>query len=177
MALTTLDIILLAPLLFGAWTGFKKGLLLEIVALASFILAIIGGIYLLDWAVDFIGEYIEGVDHLLPMIAFIIVFIGIVLLVNLIGQIVKKALDLTPLGIIDKLAGLILGVLKLGFFVSLLIWGASSLGFGLSAEFTEESILFPWIEPLAPNTVEFLMSIFPYGESVLEELSRYFQSE
>lgn len=177
MSLSTLDIILLVPLLLGAWTGFKKGLLLEIVALASFILAIIGGIYLLDWAVEFIGEFIQGVDHLLPMIAFIAVFIGIVLLVNLVGRIVKKALDLTPLGIIDKVAGLTLGVLKLAFFVSLLLWGADSLGFGLSAGFSEDSLLLPWIEPLAPNTVEFLMGVFPYGEEILRELPEYFKSE
>ena len=165
---------LLILLLIGGYQGFKKGLLLEVVALVSFALAIIGGIYLLDWAIGLIAEYIQGVDHLLPFIAFIALFIGIILLVNLIGKLVKKALDLTPLGLIDKIAGLCLGAFKVAFFLSLLMWGASSLAFSFSDEYTAGSVIYPYVEPMAPFTFELLMGIFPQGRTILEELPTYF---
>lgn len=166
--------VLLVVMLIGAYQGFKKGLLLEIVALVSFVLAIVGGIYLLDWAIGLIAGYIEGMDHLLPFLAFILLFVGIVLLVNLVGKIVKKALDLTPLSLIDKVAGLCLGVLKLAFFMSLLIWGAAALSFSLEESLTAGSLLYPIVEPMAPFTFELLMGVFPQGRVILEALPAYF---
>jgi len=174
LKLSSLDIIILVPLLIGAWQGYKKGLLLEIVALLSFVLAVLGGIYLLDWGIGFIAEFVQGLEAWLPLIAFILLFIGILLIVNLIGRIVKKAMDLTPLGLLDKLAGMLLGVFKLAFFLSLLVWGAASLEFSLEDSLTAPSLLYTYIEPLAPATFELLLGIFPYGSDILDELSGYF---
>ncbi len=45
-ALTTFDWFLLAPIAFGAFMGFRKGLLLEVVSFLALLIGVLGGLKL-----------------------------------------------------------------------------------------------------------------------------------
>jgi uncharacterized membrane protein required for colicin V production len=49
----TIDLLILFPLLIGAYHGYKRGLLLEIVAILAFVIAVVLGFKLLDYGLDF----------------------------------------------------------------------------------------------------------------------------
>ena len=54
MSINLLDIILLIPLLWFGYNGYKKGLIIEIASLAAFIL----GLYFAFYFSDFTAEYL-----------------------------------------------------------------------------------------------------------------------
>ena len=74
---------------------------MEIVAIVAFLLAILAGFKLMDYAEIAISHFVEINYQLLSVIAFVVVFILTVMVVNYIGKIVKNTLDLTPLGAVD----------------------------------------------------------------------------
>lgn len=160
--MNTIDIAIIVFLLIGAYTGFKRGLLMEVISLASFFIAIILGVKLLDWGIEFLATYIEGYEAILPIIAFGVIFITIILVLNLLGKALKKILDMTLLGSFDDLAGALLGILKWALLISIFIWIYESFGGGVKEETTSTSLLFDPISALAPGLFNTLSGLFPF---------------
>ncbi len=170
----TLDILLLIPLIFGAYLGYKKGLLLEIVSLVAFLLAIVGAFKLLDFGIELLKPYFEKWDTALPIIAFILLFIAILLIVNLAGKIVKKVLDMTLLGGLDNFAGAVLGLIKWAFGVSLILWLAESINISISAEMAEGTYIYPTLASFAPYLLDLFSAYLPFIQEVFDSLKSRF---
>jgi len=165
------------PLAFGAYNGFRKGFLLEIVAIIAFILAIIGGFKLLHLGMDFLDQYFNIRGDLLPYISFILIFIVIIIGINLLGRALKKVIDLTLLGAVDKLAGLLLSVLKWAFGLSVILWLTNTFGISLPDEWIEGAILYPLILPLAPKVVDLFSSFMPFAQDLFDLIKNMLQSD
>lgn len=165
----TLDIILLIPLIFGGVMGFKKGLLLELFGILAFVLAIIGGFKLMELGMSYLSDYLEGVDHLLPFISFLVIFIAIILLVNMLGKLVKKMVDMTLLGGVDKFAGAIVGIVKWAIGLSIILWLTLNFGVELPGQ-DEELVLYPFLAELGPNIISALDVVLPFAEEMLESI-------
>lgn len=165
----TLDIILLVPLIFGAVMGFRKGLLLEIVGILAFVLGIVGGFKLMELGMTYLDGYFEDFDHLLPFISFLIIFLGILLLVNLLGKAVKKVLDMTLLGGVDKFAGAVVGLAKWAIGLSLVLWLTQNFGVVLPGQ-NEELVLYPYLAELGPNLIKSMSVVLPFAEEMIESI-------
>ena len=170
----TLDIILLIPLFFGAFLGFRKGLLLEIVSLVAFILALVGAFKLLDYGMEVLQPYFQNWEQALPIISFIFLFIAILLIVNLIGKIVKKILDMTLLGGLDNFAGAVIGLLKWAFGVSLVLWMGESIEISVSEEMAEGTYIYPIVASIAPFVVDLISAYIPFIQDVFDQLKSQF---
>lgn len=175
--MNTFDIILLIPLVYGAYRGFRKGFLLEVIAIFAFILAIIGGFKLLHLGMDLLDQYFNISGELLPYAAFIIIFILIILLVNLLGKVLKKVVDMTLLGAVDNLAGAILSVIKWAFGISIILWLTSSFGPAIPEEYTEGSMLYPYILPFAPVVVEYFSAFMPFAHDLFDTIKTMLQGD
>lgn len=167
--MTTLDIIILVPLAFGAYLGFKKGLLLEIIAILAFILAIIGGFKLMEEGVTFLSEYLDSYGQLLPFLSFIVIFLLIILFINMLGKILKKVIDMTLLGGLDRFAGAVLGILKWGFGISILLWLLFHFGIQLPGQ-DQEHVLYPFLVEVGPNLIDRLSSWLPFAKELISNI-------
>ena len=143
--MSTADIILLVILALGAYSGYKKGLILELIAIVAFVLAIIGGFKLLHVGMDYVSRVYEGFGNFLPFIAFMVLFVLIIILVNMIGKILKKIIDWTPFGVLDNIAGALIGVAKWALMLSILLWVMTSLKIDLPENFTKNSSVLPFV--------------------------------
>lgn len=170
-----LDIIILVCLIIGAYSGFKKGLLQELVSLSAFFIAIIVGLKLLDAGVSLVSGLIEGYDKVLPFVVFIVIFLVIVLILNLLGKAVKQVLDLTLLGSLDDLAGAVLGVFKWGIVISILFWIFGSLGISLPESAQEDSYLYDPVTTIAPALFNFVSGVFPFIQEFFEKSQEFVQ--
>jgi membrane protein required for colicin V production len=172
--LKTLDIILLIPLVFGAYLGFKKGLLLEIVSLLAFFLAVVGAFKLVDFGQELLSPYFQNWEKALPIISFVLLFVGILLLVNLVGKIAKKILDMTLLGGLDNFAGAVLGLLKWAFGVSLVLWLATSVDMNLSNDLTDNTYVYPVLASVAPFVFDAISVYMPFIQEIYDMVKTTF---
>ena len=67
--------------------------MLEIIGILAFVLAIIGGFKLMEYGMTYLDDYFEDFDNLLPFISFLVIFLGILILINMLGKVVKKMID------------------------------------------------------------------------------------
>lgn len=165
----TLDIILLVPLVFGAVLGYRKGLLIELIGIVAFVLAIIAGFKLMEVGMVYLDEYIEGFNELLPFLSFIIIFLAIIILINMLGKLLKKMIDMTILGGFDSIAGAIVGVVKWAIGVSILLWLCNNFGFELPGQ-NEELVLYPYLAELGPNIISSLDAVLPFAQDMLDSI-------
>jgi len=169
--LSTIDIIIAIILIFGGYRGFRKGLAREIISLVAFILAIVLGLKLMPYGESLLSGFLSVGENLLSILAFIIIFLSVVFTVNLLGVIVKRALDLTPLGGIDSIAGSFLGFFKWAFFLSLFFWLLSAIGLEFLLNLGEDSVFYPYISGLAPKVLSFFSDFSPYLRDLLESVN------
>ena len=172
-----IDIIILVFFGIGAYSGFKKGFILEVVSLGAFFVAIIGGIKLLDIGVGFLGRYITGYETILPVIVFTIIFIAIIILLNWLGKMLKKVLDMTLFGSIDDVIGAVLGIVKWALIISIFFWVFESFGGSLDKNLKSESILYEPVSKFARTLFSMISSIFPFLEEIFQNSKDYIQDK
>lgn len=161
-------------LVIGAFSGFRKGFIMEIVGFLAFIIAVIAGFQLLEWGMEILAGYVNDLGNLLPFLAFLIIFIIILISITLLGKLIKTALHLTPLGIADSFAGAFLGLVKWAFGLSLFIWLISVVGIEVSDQWSEGSRIYPWLAPVAPFVFAKIADFVPFFEELLNSITNLF---
>jgi membrane protein required for colicin V production len=122
MKIEYLDIILAIPLIWGAFMGFKKGLILELASIVALVLGIYGAVKFSDLTADYLNSYFEISSNWIGLVSFLVTFIGIVICVSLLGKVIDKMLKLVALGFINRLLGLIFGLVKYAIILSFVIF-------------------------------------------------------
>jgi len=122
-----LDIILLVPLVWAAWRGFKKGLILEVFSLLALFAGLYGGIHFSDQVALWLQNDLKLASDYLPIISFAVTFIAVVVAVHFVGKALQKVIKMAALGLVNKLLGLAFSVAKIGLALSVALVFLSSI--------------------------------------------------
>lgn len=146
-----LDIIIGSLLLYGLYKGVRNGLLIELASIIALIAGLYGAIHFSYIVGEYLSKNMDWSESAVNTSAFILTFIIIIVLVNLAARLLTKIADLALLGMLNKLAGGIFGVLKIAVILgALLIFfdrSNNQLGF-LKQESIEESKLYTPIKEI-----------------------------
>jgi len=153
-----LDIIFIIPIVWLAYKGFSKGLIIELTTLAALALGIYISLHFSHLTANFLVEHFEISKKYLSIISFIITFILVVIALNIIGKMLEKIIDLVALSFLNKSFGGFFGVLKAVIFLSFIIYFINKFDknrFLFSESLTSESALYEYIEDVAPAVIKF----------------------
>lgn len=159
--MNALDVIIVLLLIWGAFSGFRKGLLLEVIGIIAFIIGIVVGLKLLQWSMDWLSDYFDIHDSILPYVAFFALFVVVVVGLNLIGNLASKALHLTFLGVIDSLLGAVAGLLKWALGISVLFWVAAIMELNQPGGLLTQSWFWEVLSPIAPKFFDYIGQTLP----------------
>lgn len=151
------DIILVAVFIIAGFAGYKKGFVGEFASLAGLLLGIWGAIKFSDYTANLLKEHLNLTTEYLPLIAFAITFVVIVIAVHFLGKIVEGIFEMAFLGFANSILGVVFGVLKTAFILSvvLVILEKADIKMNfLPNDIGEKSLFYKPIQRLAP-------SIFP----------------
>lgn len=169
--MTALDILLLLPLGVGVVKGYRSGIVLEVVSLLAFALGIVGGLLLLSSAIPVVRAWVGELHGLLPLVSFLLVLVAIMWGVHLLGSLLKKAVHLTPLGLLDNLLGAAAGGLKWLLGLSLLLHGTALAGLPLlPASLKAGSVVLPWVQRATPLALQLTGYVLPVAQHLLARL-------
>jgi len=166
--MTTFDIIIAILLVIGAVRGFINGFIMQLTSLAALLLGIWVAIRFSDFTATLLMEKAGLNGQFIPIVAFALTFVVVVVAVHFIGKLIDKVFNLTPLGVANKILGLVFGILKYALIISVIIVFVEKANQRFHF-YTEESknktILYKPLSKLAP-------SIYPYlhFESITDRL-------
>ena len=148
------DIVLIALLVYGAYKGFTKGLILQVASLVALVLGAWGAIEFSFYTEGLLGDQTNIDDSYVPILAFALTFAVIVIAVHLLARVLEKVISLAALSLVNKLLGLVFGVLKVALVVSFILVVVNSLdekwNFVGDANWRKESKLYEPISNLGP---------------------------
>ena len=147
-----LDIIIAIILLLFGVKGFRKGLIIEVVTLLAFAVGIYGAMHFSDFTAEHLKEVMEINPKYLNTTAFVLTFILLVILVNIIGRMVTKLIQAMNLGFFNKLGGAVFGMAKGVLLCSIMVMVLNNfqlIGI-VKPEVREQSKLYPYIEETVP---------------------------
>ncbi len=153
------DVILLLLLGFGAYQGYLKGIIVELLSLFVLIFIVywvMTGTYLGFSTLDqneYIGKFSKTTT---PFLTFLIITILLTLLMEFLGNLGRKFLRFTLFGSADSFIGAIFSLIKYCFVVGLIMVLCIDIGLFQEAEIREKSLLMPLV-----------MDVFAYIVAVL----------
>ena len=154
--MNTLDLLMVVPLAWGAFNGYRKGLLVEIVAVIAFVVAMIVGFKFLAFGIDLLSPYIsrELARKILPWLGFSVIFFPTVLMINQLGYALRRSLKYSVLGTFDSVAGAAVGLFTWLFGISVILWLLSYMNVKIPPRHAETAFLYPYIRPIAPKVMD-----------------------
>jgi len=171
------DIIIIIPLLWGAFKGFKKGLIIEIASLIALFLGVWGGVKFASVSAKYLGEMFDISEKLMPIISFSVTFIIIVIAVFLLAKLLQNLIKMVALGTINKIAGAAFGVLKFALILSVILSLINNINAQISfidPEMENSSLLYKPVSKIAVVVIPGLKDINLTGlaeDAVKEEAS------
>lgn len=116
-----LDILIIILLIIGGWRGFKKGLIIELFTLLALLVGIYAGIHFSDFMSSLLRKHAGITSEYLPVISFTIILLLVAALVFFAGKLIEGAVKTVALGPINKIAGLIFGLVKMLYIGSVVL--------------------------------------------------------
>lgn len=107
-----IDILLLVILAFGAVRGFMRGVIIEMASLLAIVIGIYGAIHFSFFTASLLDKILPAEKQTLEIFAFGITLIVLMLGVMLLAKVLTQILKIAELGLLNRLAGALFGLLK-----------------------------------------------------------------
>lgn len=158
----------------GGLMGFRKGLVKQVIGLFNLIASFtVGYLYM-----DVFGQWLEaqlGIAQQYSLIVgFLLIFFGVLLGLSIIGRFLNSVIRGIPIiGWLNNIAGVGVGLLSTGLFLSLALYLLALVGFP-SSEVINSSTTYEPIYHLLPQTWEIATNQFPEITDIQERFPTWF---
>ncbi len=168
-----IDIIALVAIGFGAFRGFKNGIILELAGLLGLIVGIWAGLRLAFLFADYYKENFDIPDNYIPLIAFLTAFLIGIGAVWLAGRLLNKFVNSVALGLPNRLGGAVFGAAKWAFIAGtvLSLVGNSEV---ISQDTRESSKAYPILGAYCKAVQGYTIGLIPAASNVFHDVEEYF---
>jgi len=148
-----IDLIIVVLLIFSVISGFTNGLVKEVASLAGLILGIWGAIKFSAFTAEKLYDWFDMTGQYVGIIAFFVTFCVIIVIIHFIGIIADKIVDAVSLGFLNRILGMLFGLIKSVLILSVVFVLLNAIDVRrsfLPAETIEKSMFFNPISDIAP---------------------------
>ena len=153
-----IDIIILVPLLWFGFKGWKNGAVMEFIQLA----AIVFGVFVASRFSHFLADFFRFESEYASILYFSLTFIAVVGMLFLAGYIITTFIKMIMLGWLNRLLGVVFALAKTILLMSVLIFYFNKIDKEetiLPKEKRDESLLFRPAEKVAPMVMPTLTEL------------------
>ena len=152
------DIIFVIIIAWAAFRGYSKGFIYQAATLTALFFGIYGAVKFSNVVSRFMALKFDLTSEYLPLIAFAVTFILIVIIIHLLGKMLEKLVKAVALGSINKILGIVFSIAKSLFIISVILTGINHINENaqlIPEEKIGKSLLYKPISKIAP-------AVFPY---------------
>lgn len=146
-------------LLIAFINGYRKGLIMQLVGLATIILAAIFGGRLAQTILPEINRLIDLSPEVARVLSFVLAFVAIAVVLSLIGRILQRFIEVVFLSFINRLLGAVIAAGTMMVFLSIILNLVLMLDGNeqvINKKTKEESFFFERVEAVVPAIVPYL---------------------
>lgn len=153
------DVLVGILLLIAFIDGYRKGLIMQLVGLATIVLAAIFGGRIAERIFPEIIRLIDISPASAKVLAFVLAFALIAILLSLIGRLIQKFVDVVMLSFINRLLGSVISMGTMMFFLSILlnlILVLDKKEVVINRKTKQESFFFERVEAVVPAVIPYM---------------------
>lgn len=140
-----IDIVILLFLLYGAFQGFSKGLIIEVATLAGLVLGVFVSVRYSVYTEGILRDFLNISSRYLSYIALGVTFLLVMIAVYILGKLLTGLINVISLGLVNKLLGTVMGMAKYFIIVCVILMIVDALDdkfHFINEETKEKSLLF-----------------------------------
>lgn len=165
-----LDLIILLPLIYGAYKGYKRGFIMSLFMLLAVIVGLYAAFHFTDVIVGYGKEHFSWTSSYIAPVTFLSLFLVVGAGVYFGGKVLESVIKLAKLSVLNSLAGALLGLLQWTYFVGSLLLMLISFDQKetiISKETKQHSIILPLITTVLHGSIPGVSSsaLFEYYET------------
>ena len=163
------DILFVIFLGAGFYWGYQKGIIYSVFSLAAYFIGIIGALKFSYIAVKFLHTSLSLGPKAMAIVAFVLMFLLIVILVKIIAWALEQVLKSFSLNMVNQLIGGVIFSLISLYVLCVLIWFLNKWDvFPDHQKMT--SHVYPYIANTGPTVVEYSGKIIPAFKSAFHDI-------
>jgi membrane protein required for colicin V production len=170
-----IDIVAIALLILAVIKGYRKGFVVAVFSFLAFLIGLAAAVKLSALVAAWLKESTNISQKWLPVLAFILIFLIVVLLVRLGAKAIEGALKVAMLGWANKLGGIIFYALLYLFVFSIALFYAEKRQL-IKATSLQASVTAPYIRPFGPKAIDALGWIVPAFKNMFGDLELFFDN-
>jgi membrane protein required for colicin V production len=113
--------LLFLPLLYGLVRGWMRGLIREVIGLIALVVALAASLLFHEQLYLLFRQYTSEEGALVHVAAYVTIFLGVLIVLNLIGKMLTRLVESAQLGTINRLLGALFSGLKWAIICALLV--------------------------------------------------------
>jgi membrane protein required for colicin V production len=169
--MSTLDIILVIFLFYFAYKGFTNGFIISIATLVGLVLGFYAASHFSEFTANWLQHDMGLKSSNIKLIAYIVTFVIVVILIFLLGRFLTGVVKTVGLGIVNRLAGALLGIAKGALIASLLFLLFSKIDPNQSlftAQHKKGSVLYKPVSAVAPAVIPLIQKYTAEVEEMIK---------
>ena len=169
------DILFVVFIGAGFYWGYQKGIIYSVFSLAAYFIGVICALKFSYLAVKFLHTSLNLGPKALSIIAFILMFLMVVLLVRIVAWALEQVLKTFALNMVNQLVGgLIFSLIGL-YLLCVMIWFLNKWNVFPDSQ-KMNSHVYAYIANLGPQVVEFSGKIIPMFKTAFHDMDELIRS-
>lgn len=168
-----IDIIFGVLLVAAIFKGYTRGFIIAVFSVLALVIGLAAAVKLSVVTASRLKDAVHIAAKWLPVVAFALVFILVVLLVRLGARALEKTIELALLGWLNKLAGILVYMVLYTVILSVLLFYAEKVNI-LTTGAIASSKTYSFIKPWGPKAIDLIGSLVPYFKDMFRQLEDFF---
>lgn len=168
-----IDVLFLLFMLLAVFKGIQRGFLLAVFSAVAFIIGLAAAVRLSAAVAGYLKDSVHVSARWLPVLAFVGVFLAVVLLIRGGARLLEAAMDLVMMGWLNKLAGVLLYAAIYTIILSVLLFYAVQVRI-VSGNTLTSSVTYPFIRPWGPVVIDGFGKLVPLFRDMFAQLEDFF---
>lgn len=168
------DIIYLILLALAVFKGYSKGFVIAVFSFLAIFIGLAAALKLSATVAVWLGRSTNIGERLLPVLSFALVFIGVAIVTRILAKLIEKTLQIAMLGLLNKLAGILLYAILYTMVFSIVLFYADKMQL-LKKETLTDSYTYNFIQPWGPKAISLFGEVLPFFKNMFAQLENFFE--
>ena len=171
----TVDSIIIIALGFFAFKGFRKGLILEVFKLIGIFGGFLAAAKYFSGGTGILIRQFDMGPNVAAGVSFILIFVLVAGTARFIAGAIKKLMEFSMLGWVDRGGGALFGALKASFIIRSVLLAISFIPGDFSKNLEKKSKFYTPMKGIAPMVYDGIYGMFPDALSFQDKITKTIQ--
>jgi membrane protein required for colicin V production len=168
-----IDVLFLLFMVLAVFRGVRHGFIISVGSAIAILIGLAAAIRLSASVAGGVSTSAHHSNRWLPILAFLLIFLGVVILIRLGARLAEKAMDLAMMGWLNKLAGVLLYAAIYTIILSVVLFYVVQLHL-IGPGTLSASVTYPFIRPWGRVVIDEFGKFVPWFKGMFIRLEDFF---